>query len=181
MFMFMGKWLRAKMVLMQVFILEASLTLVIYLSDTNLVYQAKAMRGISFKELHNSTMSSNLLRYQLQNLSSLVDLWKEALRMILLWAAQTRSRDSPGFWSWIFVKENFVEGFSCSKFHSAAAFPQVLVERRPLCVNVWVKWGKTDSNAFLNCCRCKIPLLETLWAPEKGFKFGPGVRRMAGC
>ena len=74
MFMFMGKWLRVKMVLMQVFLLEASLTLVIYLSDTNLVYQAKAMQGISFKELHNSTMSSNLLRYQLQNLSSLVDL-----------------------------------------------------------------------------------------------------------
>ena len=41
MFMFMGKWLRVKMVLMQVFILEASLTLVIYLSDTNLVYQKK--------------------------------------------------------------------------------------------------------------------------------------------
>ena len=81
MFMFMWKWLRVKMLLMQVFMLEASL--VIYLSDTNfipiqlsheLVLQAKAMRGISFKELHNSTMSSNLLRYQLQNLSSLVDL-----------------------------------------------------------------------------------------------------------
>ena len=73
MFMFMWKWVRVKMLLMQVFMLEASL--VIDLSDTNfipiqlsheLVLQAKAMRGISFKELHNSTMPSNLLRNQLK-------------------------------------------------------------------------------------------------------------------
>ena len=33
-------------------------------------------------------------------------------------------------------QRNFVEGFSCSKFHCSL---NVLVERRALCVNVWVK------------------------------------------
>ena len=85
----------------------------------------------------------------------------------LLWADQTRSNDSPGFWSkrelcWrIFLldqkngpkkdrKMGQKRDFLAPKFQRAAAFPQVLVERGcPLCVNVWVKWGKTDSNAFL--------------------------------
>ena len=56
-------------------------------------------------------------------------------------------------------KRTLLKGF-LARNSTAAAFPQVLVERRPLCVNVWVNSGKTDSNAFL-CC-CKMPLLETL-------------------
>ena len=159
-----------------VFMLEASLFLLSNaLTNFNpilnhqLVLRAKATSG---EFLQRISQKHNVLKFVTISVRGLVkfgSVWKEAWRTISVVTRSNQIKRPSSLLILDQVKGTLLKGFLAR--NSTAAWMSLLSAGH--CVSMF---GSSEARrtAMLSSAAAVVKYPETLWAPEKGFKFGPG-------